>query len=81
MGKAIENKKLNIEDEIGRIGFLSPVEIDYSVHKKVLITGTHSYLGESFEKYAQQHYCSNFDIDKISMRDGTWKDADFIKRI
>lgn len=79
MGKVLEDKKLNIEEEIGRIGFSAPITIDYSVHRKVLITGAHSYVGESFEMYAHRNYSSNFDIDTIDMRDGSWKEADFSK--
>jgi UDP-glucose 4-epimerase len=46
-------------------------------HRKVLITGAHSYIGESFEKYAKKHYADSFDIDTIDMVDGAWKNADF----
>lgn len=77
MNKAFEDKRLDVEDDIGRIGFLEPVTIDYSVNRKVLITGAHSYVGESFEMYAHRRYRANFDIDTIDMRDGTWKDVDF----
>lgn len=45
--------------------------------KKVLITGANSYIGTSFEKYAYNHYPSDFDIHTIDMVDGTWRDYDF----
>ena len=45
--------------------------------KKILITGAHSYIGESFEKYAQEHYSSELSVDTIDMIDGTWREADF----
>jgi UDP-glucose 4-epimerase len=63
--------------EIGVIGFSEPVSVDYSLHKKVLITGAHSYIGESFEKYAHEHYLENFEIGTIDLIDGTWRQTDF----
>jgi UDP-glucose 4-epimerase len=62
---------------IGIIGFSEPVSVDYSLHKKILITGAHSYIGESFEKYAHEHYAENFEIDTIDLIDGSWRQADF----
>lgn len=67
----------NLQNEIGRIGFSEPVVIDYSVHKKVLITGANSYIGESFEWYANKNYGFNFEIDTVDMIDGTWREKDF----
>lgn len=76
----LDERKLNkTSDEIGIIGFLEPVKIDYAVHRKVLITGAHSYIGESFERYANQKFSSNFEIDTIDLIDGTWRYADFSK--
>ncbi len=45
--------------------------------KKVLITGVGSYIGESFVKYALDHYPDNFVIDTIDLFDKTWKKYDF----
>jgi len=45
--------------------------------KKVLITGSDSYIGVSFEKYAEEHYPDLFSIDTIDMIDGSWKMKDF----
>lgn len=59
------------------IGFNEPVEIDYSIHKKILITGAHSYIGESFEKYVKNKYTDNFDIDTIDLISRDWKKVDF----
>lgn len=53
----------NDKEFIGHIGFGGPVEIDKKNHKKVLITGAGSYIGEMFETYATEHYPSNFTID------------------
>ncbi len=76
----LAERKLNrISDEIGTIGFSEPVKIDYAVHRRVLITGAHSYIGESFERYANQNFSSNFQIDTIDLIDGTWRHADFSK--
>lgn len=69
--------KRNYPDVETQIGFGEPVEIDYSVKKKVLITGANSYIGESFEKYAMEHYADNYEIDTIDMIDGSWREKDF----
>ncbi len=45
--------------------------------KKVLITGSNSFIGTSFEQYASEYYPSDFTIDTIDMIDGTWSEADF----
>lgn len=65
------------EELIGNIGFGAPVEVDCSAHKKILITGAGSYIGESFIAYAKENYPGNFEIDVIDMIDGTWRDCDF----
>lgn len=45
--------------------------------KRVLITGANSYIGTSFEKYAREHYDSEFSIDTIDMIDGKWRNNEF----
>ena len=62
---------------IGNIGFGEPVEVDRTAHKKVLITGAGSYVGESFAQYAKENYGENFEIESIDMIDGSWRDKDF----
>lgn len=44
--------------------------------KRILITGKNSYVGNSFEKWLM-HYPDQFHVDKISVRDDTWKVYDF----
>lgn len=66
-----------VNQDIGIIGFPEVVSIDYSIHRKILISGAYSYVGESFEKYANEKYSGNFDIDTIDMRDGSWKEYNF----
>lgn len=76
--QVLERRKVNtVAQDIGTIGFSKPVCINCSIHKKVLITGAYSYVGESFEGYAHTKYSENFDIDTIDMRDGLWKEHDF----
>lgn len=65
------------EDLIGPIGFGQPVEVDTTQHKKILITGKGSYIGETFKEYANHHYSDNFEIDTLDMLDSTWKETDF----
>lgn len=71
-----ENKRDFPEVE-STIGFGEPVEVDFSQKKRVLITGANSYIGESFEAYAKEHYSDNYEIDTIDMIDGTWREKDF----
>ncbi len=62
---------------IGHIGFGESVQVDGSAHKKVLITGSGSYIGETFRAYAAEHYPDNFTIDAVDMIDPAWRDKDF----
>lgn len=62
---------------IGHIGFGSPVVIDKTARKRVLITGAGSYIGQCFQKYAKEHYDSNFIIDTLDMHEASWKEHDF----
>lgn len=64
------------EELIGHIGFGEPVTVDTETKKKVLITGEGSYIGESFKKYAEEHY-SALDIETLDMLDHDWKNKDF----
>lgn len=67
------------EEIFSRIGFGRKVEVDRTQKKKILITGSNSYIGTSFENYAKENYNENFDIDTIDMRDNSWKEYDFSK--
>src|SRR5699024_6057119 len=44
--------------------------------KRILITGVNSYVGNSLEKWINQSP-NQYEIDKISLRDGSWKNKDF----
>lgn len=66
------------DDEIiGHIGFAETAVIDRNAHKKVLITGAGSYIGEMFSQYSDEHYPDNFTIDTLDMLDADWREADF----
>lgn len=65
------------EQLIGHIGFGELVELDKDAHKKILVTGAGSYIGESFQAYASEHYPENFAIDAVDMIDSAWRDMDF----
>lgn len=65
------------DELIGHIGFGEPVEVNRKVHKRVLITGMRSYIGDSFREYVTEHYEKNFSIDVIDMVDGIWREKDF----
>lgn len=64
------------EDLIGNIGFGESVIIEKDAERRVLITGTGSYIGESFRAYATEHYPS-LHIDTVDMIDGRWREANF----
>lgn len=66
------------EELIGRIGFGETVVVDTQTVKNVLITGAGSYIGESFCKYAKEHYPALL-IDSIDMLDASWREKDFSK--
>ena len=44
--------------------------------KNILITGAHSYVGTSFEKWLGQ-WPDKYHVDTIDMRDATWKEKSF----
>ena len=45
--------------------------------KKILITGANSYIGTSFEKYINDNYSDQYQIDTVDMIDGSWRDKSF----
>jgi UDP-glucose 4-epimerase len=61
---------------IGHIGFGEPVEVDSTQHKKILITGAGSYIGEYFKSYANEHY-PTLEIYTLDMKNPKWKEKVF----
>lgn len=45
--------------------------------KKILITGANSYIGTSFEKYINDNYSDDYQVDTIDMIDGSWRQKSF----
>lgn len=45
--------------------------------KKILITGTNSYIGTSFANYMAQ-WPQEYQVDTIDMVDGSWRDKSFV---
>ncbi|OUQ33214.1 NAD-dependent epimerase/dehydratase family protein [Massilimicrobiota timonensis] len=45
--------------------------------KRILITGANSYIGTSFEKYMNENYPNDYQIDTLDMLNPNWKDYDF----
>lgn len=45
--------------------------------KKILITGANSYIGTSFEKYIEENYPKQYEIDTVDMIDGSWREKSF----
>lgn len=77
IGRHYTDGKSN-DELIGHIGFGEPVVIDKEMHKKVLITGAGSYIGESFQRYAEKHYTENFTIDTLDMLTDVWREKSFV---
>lgn len=46
--------------------------------KKILITGSNSYVGTSLEKWLR-NYPGSYSVESISLRDDSWKEKDFSK--
>lgn len=46
--------------------------------RKILITGMNSYVGKSLENWLSR-WISSYEITKISLRDGEWRNVDFSK--
>src|SRR5690625_137065 len=44
--------------------------------KEILITGVNSYVGNQLDSWLKQ-WPEEYKVDKISLRDGTWKNKDF----
>ena len=45
--------------------------------KKILITGSGSYIGTSFEKILNDNFSDEYIVDTVDMIDGTWRKYDF----
>lgn len=45
--------------------------------KRVLITGANSYIGVSFDTWANNHYPDELTVDTVDMIDGSWREFDF----
>lgn len=45
--------------------------------KKLLITGANSYIGTSFEKYINDNYSDQYQVDTVDMIDGFWRNKSF----
>ena len=45
--------------------------------KRVLITGAHSYLGESFDAWAKAHYPDDFSISTLDLHNHGWASGSF----
>ena len=65
------------EDPKEDFAYRKSYTVDHSAHKKVLITGAGSYIGESFKDYASKRYGDNLDIDTVDMISPKWRDTDF----
>ena len=45
--------------------------------KRVLITGANSYIGVSFENYANEKYSDQLSVNTVDMIDGSWRQKNF----
>lgn len=70
-------EKISNQELRGNIGFAEAIEVDRTLYRKVLITGSGSYIGEAFRNYVIENYEQNFVVDTISMLNGEWREIDF----
>lgn len=73
--ESFDTEDVDLEDYGYKKKFV--IDTSSSNHKRILITGANSYIGNSFEAYAREYYSKNFVIDTVDMIDGTWKEKDF----
>lgn len=45
--------------------------------KRILITGTNSYIGTSFERFLKENYPNEYVVDTVDMIDGSWRGKSF----
>lgn len=45
--------------------------------KRILITGSNSYIGTSFEKFIKENYSNEYIVDTVDMIDGKWREMSF----
>lgn len=64
------------KDTFTDFGYKKHFEIDKAGSKRILITGSGSYIGESLVSYAAKKY-QNLSIDTIDMIGDGWKEKDF----
>lgn len=71
MHRQISNSEL-----FAPVDFPENLQVDFSEHKKILIAGAGSYIGESFKSYMSQ-WTEAYEIDTVDMTDKSWKEKDF----
>lgn len=71
-------KDMNLADAgFDNYGYKKKFEIDKTLCKRILITGANSYIGESFQAYAEKYYGDNFLIDTVDTMDSSWRKVNF----
>lgn len=79
-GTGMMNDKLRkdvpVDDPHTPLGCDMELKVDPEAEKRVLITGAGSYIGESFKRYAEEHY-PGIKIDTVDMLDGSWREQSF----
>lgn len=58
------------------VDFPKDLKVDFLEHKKILIAGAGSYIGESFKDYMQQ-WSEIYGIDTVDVAEESWKEKDF----
>lgn len=58
------------------VDFSKDTEQDFSEHKKILVMGARSYIGESFKEYMEQ-WPEIYEVDTLDTTENTWREKDF----
>ena len=71
-----ELNKVEEEAEVHKSGLVDPQKLNGRGKKKILITGSDSYVGTSVKAWLKQ-WPENYQIDTLDMRTETWQIHDF----
>ncbi len=70
------NEEILINKLFSPVDFSGDSELDLCEHKKILVMGAGSYIGESFKEYMEQ-WPDTYEIDTVDTTESAWREKDF----